>query len=630
MTQITVSSGQSSAGLTISSGDTLQVNAGGVVYNTHLAEGSSYDDPIETVQGSSVNTQIDYGSQTVEAGGASLSAIVGAEGYQSVENGGSASFTIIQSGGEIDVGGDEAMPTAALAAATSDTVLSGGEATVFGRGVLSGTTVSSGGIVDVQSGGQASGDTISSGGVLFVESGGSASHETIQAGGLIVEHAGAVVTNTDTTGVLAGVVVADDNNHIVSAWIQSGAALNKFDLSSITEADTDYRGLDAVVVAGQTVNGLTMNASMEMEIDGTVNGLTVINGGGGAENVDIYQGGVLEGVVSGTTVYNSGGAVSGVTLVSGAALANTSGAINGLTVESGAQLDMYGGTMANVVVQSGATLYIDTSGAVSAGTVNLGAHLLFDDGFSGQIENNTLMVTSGGVEMESFTIGNLPANANGATPLLKEVTSGSQTYYELDDGTPCYCPGTLIATTRGEVAVEDLQIGDRVVTASGKRRPIRWIGNRAYSGRFAATNPDVLPVLFRAGSLGQGLPRRDLMVSPLHAMYLDGVLVPAQALVNGVSIVRLQQVDRVDYFHIELKTHDILLAEGAPAESFVDDDSRGMFHNAHEYAERYPNERKPAVQYCAPRVEEGPQLEVIRQRLNALPVACSVPVANAG
>ncbi len=178
----------------------------------------------------------------------------------------------------------------------------------------------------------------------------------------------------------------------------------------------------------------------------------------------------------------------------------------------------------------------------------------------------------------------------------------------------CYCQGTLILTDKGEVAVEELAIGQVVVTATGANRPIRWIGRRSYVGRFLAANPRVHPVRFQAGSLGGGLPRRDLLVSPEHAMFLDGVLVPAHLLTTGGTIVREHGLERVDYVHVELNAHDVLLAEGAASESFLDDDSRGAFHNASEFALLYPD-APGAGDFCAPRVTEGYQLEAIRQRL---------------
>jgi hypothetical protein len=97
---------------------------------------------------------------------------------------------------------------------------------------------------------------------------------------------------------------------------------------------------------------------------------------------------------------------------------------------------------------------------------------------------------------------------------------------------------------------------------------------------------------------------------------LDGVLIEAKDLVNGVSIVQAERVDRVEYFHIELDTHDVIIAEGALAESFIDDDSRGLFHNAHEYRVRYPAAATATIaRYCARRLDEGYEVEAIRQRL---------------
>ncbi len=111
--------------------------------------------------------------------------------------------------------------------------------------------------------------------------------------------------------------------------------------------------------------------------------------------------------------------------------------------------------------------------------------------------------------------------------------------------------------------------------------------------------------LFRAGSLGDGLPRRDLLVSPKRAMFLDGILVPVERLVAGATIVQERKLERVDYVHVELNSHDVLLAEGAPSESFVDDNSRGMFHNAHEHAALFPDHRRVPAVYCAPDLDGG-------------------------
>ena len=178
----------------------------------------------------------------------------------------------------------------------------------------------------------------------------------------------------------------------------------------------------------------------------------------------------------------------------------------------------------------------------------------------------------------------------------------------------CYAAGTRILTPAGEVAAEELRAGDRVVTAAGPSEPIVWVGRRSYAGRFLAGQSHLLPIRIGAGALGAGLPHRDLLVSPCHAMFLDGVLVPAASLVNGSTITQERAAQRVDYIHIELARHDVILAEGAPSETFVDDGSRGVFHNAAEHGGGEPD--GPA-EYFAPRVTQGYQLEAIRRRLAA-------------
>jgi len=188
-------------------------------------------------------------------------------------------------------------------------------------------------------------------------------------------------------------------------------------------------------------------------------------------------------------------------------------------------------------------------------------------------------------------------------------------HHQLHDP-PCYCRGTLILTPRGEVRVEDFAIGDTVLTVSGEAKPIKWIGRRSYSGRFIANNPRVLPIVVRAGALAPEIPVRDLWLSPGHALLLDGVLVAAEHLVNTLTILRAGAVDRVEYFHLEFEAHEVILAEGAAAESYVECDNRQGFHNADEFAALYPDYARASFGYCLPRLEAGmAELAAIRARL---------------
>ncbi|MCJ2069744.1 Hint domain-containing protein [Methylobacterium sp. J-030] len=156
--------------------------------------------------------------------------------------------------------------------------------------------------------------------------------------------------------------------------------------------------------------------------------------------------------------------------------------------------------------------------------------------------------------------------------------------------------------------VERLRVGDLAITASGKPRPIRWIGNRSYPGLSAPKHDR--PVRISAGALRNGVPARDLRVSPDHCLWLDGLLVAAGHLVNGTSITRGEAVRDLTYWHVELDSHDLLLAEAAAAESFLAAPGvRAGFDGTHR-----PDATMAPVPYAA-RVEAGPELAALRERL---------------
>ena len=181
--------------------------------------------------------------------------------------------------------------------------------------------------------------------------------------------------------------------------------------------------------------------------------------------------------------------------------------------------------------------------------------------------------------------------------------------------TPCFVTGTAIRTTRGDVAVEKLAVGDLVVTASGDARPVKWIGRRALDLRRHPDPERVTPVRVAAGAFGAGLPYRDLLLSPDHSLAFEGALIPVSRLVNGRSVAP-KPCSHVEYWHVELDAHDVIFAEGLAAESYLDTGNRMGFVNGGAFVEAHPDFRpKFWAETCLPLVCDGPPVVAAKRRL---------------
>ena len=182
--------------------------------------------------------------------------------------------------------------------------------------------------------------------------------------------------------------------------------------------------------------------------------------------------------------------------------------------------------------------------------------------------------------------------------------------------TACFAAGSLIATPDGERTVEDLGIGDSILTAGGRTVPVKWVGRQTvWKLRHRARSQ---PVRIRAGALGGGLPHRDLTVTADHGMVLDGYVINASALVNHdtINFVPLAELgDVFTVYHIETEAHDVILANGTPAETFIDYAGRAAFDNHDEYLSLYGADRIIA-EMPQPRISSARHVpQVIRQRL---------------
>jgi hypothetical protein len=134
----------------------------------------------------------------------------------------------------------------------------------------------------------------------------------------------------------------------------------------------------------------------------------------------------------------------------------------------------------------------------------------------------------------------------------------------------CFLRGTLIWTPSGERGVEDLRVNDLVVTSAGEAKPIQWVWRRRFERRSKQKwGEEIVPIRVAQSALGLNTPHRDLYLSRYHCLYLDGVLIPVADLINDSTIARADAtyLREIEYFHIKLKRHSVIYAEGAACET---------------------------------------------------------------
>ena len=431
----------------------------------------------------------------------------------------------------------------------------GGTIDVGGSGVLTTGAVTQDGataLIDVSTGG-----TFTTGSTNFTQSAGSVelTGGSLNVGGLLTQTAGTISVSGGrlTAGTLAG----------------SGSIGITGGLLDVTGTLTDS---GAITIGAGTLEAATLTQSAGSITFTATGGTLEIGDASGDATIDLGS-----TSADGTVFWNN---------------AATTGDLSYLT-------------LANFLV--GDKLEIATAGPVTNDAIT----------YSGDNTAGTLTIT-GTIGGNAFT-DTVYITTPGAPPLSSDnfsLSSGSG-YLEIDT-TACFLRGTRIATLRGQVAVEDLRIGDLVVTATGGgAQPVKWIGTRGFVTKLVNQHHRAaqLPIRIAAGALGEASPVRDLYVSPEHMMCLDDVLIPAGKLLNGTTINRAENIDVVQYFHIELPRHAVLYAEGAPTESFLDTGNRNMFANVLSYLELGHDLDAPPQPACLPIVTDGEALAAVRARL---------------
>jgi hypothetical protein len=475
--------------------------------------------------------------------------------------------------------------------------------------------------------------------------------------GLAVVNAGSIADASNSFGIkfLAGGSVTNQSDGAISGYFGiygEGGAVTVVNAGSISGSTGSF-GLGIGLSAGGSITNQSGGAiSGGGGILGEGGAVTVVNAGSIAGNVA-----GIELLAGGSVTNQSGGSISGGILGEGGALT----VVNAGTITGSSYAVKFTAGYANrLIADPGAVFTGNVSGgggtlelasAASAGTLSgLGTSitnfstLQFDAGAAWTVSGNDSASGLGTIGITGFTIGDtidltgflasgktfanntlvLTGGVDGPDTLNIQgaFTTGSfQLSPDGNGGTDivvCFCAGTMIGTPAGEVPVEKLNIGDLVLTAQNGPRAVIWIGNGkvlATSGRRSAATP----VIVRKGALADNVPNADLRVTKAHSLYIDDVLIPVEFLVNHRTILWDDRAQEVDIYHVELDRHDVLIANGAPAESYRDDGNRWLFHNANEGWHLPPQEP------YAPVLTGGPVVDAVWRRLLDRPGPRALP-----
>jgi hypothetical protein len=215
-------------------------------------------------------------------------------------------------------------------------------------------------------------------------------------------------------------------------------------------------------------------------------------------------------------------------------------------------------------------------------------------------------------------------NDSAESAAIQASSNGHKYAVDSYDWLGCFLQGTRILTRGGYRPVESLSAGEEVLTLGLGWQPIRWIGHsevrRNWIGRFPRAH---YPIRIRAGAFGAGLPQSDLCLSPKHAVFFQNHLIPAESLINGLSVVRDQTVEALEsfkYCHVLLDQHAVIFSEGLPTESYVPFEDYSMFDNGDTCPEIFRQKYQFSLgtyEECYPRVEKGTAVEAARAYLSS-------------
>ena len=561
----------------------------------------------------------------------------------------------VQAGGTVtDLGGLTIANAASTSSGSSASVVGGGSAANITSALV--VAASGSGGLSISAGGSVTAGSLDTGasatGIGQISVTGTGSALTLTGNATIAD------SGTGALSVLGGAVVTAANISIGNVKGSSGAVLVSGAGSSLLAAGVLNIGSplgaaggvgDLTVAQGAFVSAPVVNYYGNVVVEnGTIDPILQIisSTGGGSES----------GLTSADVIINEGtlaAAASGTLVVQGTVVGGGGWTENGvpqttakpakknvgvLEIGSGATMELTGPVLNTATFTTTDNLTPTNTYAVSNSVIDV----TFDDstgvlkldnigGFAGTItgiQQGDAFVVSGGTVSNiglsgnnTITFTNTVNNVGTVESILfaSTITPNPAGFSIVNGNTiiACFAAGTKMATLSGAQPVEALAVGDMLVTQLGGSGRIVWTGSREVNCAAHPHPETVWPVRIAKGAIEENVPARDLYVSPDHALYIDNVLVPAKHLINGTTIRQIKR-RTVTYHHIELEQHDVVVAEGMPAESYLDTGDKAAFAGGKVVA-LYPDfaARTWEMLGCAPLVTSGPRLDDARRAIDA-------------
>lgn len=395
----------------------------------------------------------------------------------------------------------------------------------------------------------------------------------------------------DGTSVDTALTLTIDDPNVTVSLDQMSPGLQIAEQLTMNGGTLALFGANFQVGAGNVVDGtLTLNTGAVIVGDGLLGsgaGLTVLNALGDGVGTLAFNGGTVIASASGTIaafeVFATVVGNANFHIENGASLLLDAGVAAGgvVTFDGGAAATgVFVDNFANNPIGNPGDLSVTLNGLdVGSGSQQLDSIDIAGEAAATATWDGTTLVVTKSAGVDRFDLGSGYGDAFDTIGTIADASGG--TMFFLDS--VCFEAGTHILTKDGSRAVETLSAGDLVaVEQNGEQtfQPVKWVGSRSIDLTKHPRIRNAAPIRIAAGAFGDNLPVRQLSVSPEHCMFLDGKLVPAKLLTNGATIRQDIQARSVTYYHVETERHSILLAEGVPAESYLDTGNRSFFSNA--------------------------------------------------